>query len=73
MCPMERDCGLVLYFPCWQKSGSKARRQKGVGSDNGPELHTIREVCGLIQEPHSVPLPSTIQHTKFDDADFTEL
>lgn len=42
-------------------------------SDNAPELHTIEEVCDLIPEPHSVPVPSVIQHTKFADADFTEL
>lgn len=59
MQPVQGDCDLTLYLLHWQKSGSK-RRETGMRSDNAPELHTIKEVCDLIQEPHSVPIPSTI-------------
>lgn len=73
MHPVWRDCDLTLYFPCWQKSGSETKREKGVGSNNTLELHTVKEVCDLIQDPHSVPNPSAIQHTEFADTEFTEL
>ena len=66
--PFQRDCDLTLYRLHWQKTGGKRRRRKGIRSDNAPELHTIREVCDLSQEPHPVPIPSAAQHTKLTGA-----